>query len=425
MHILANALPGFRDLRGPVVAGYLWALFAWLIVEPDFTTKPGDPLGGSLYELGHAVGGVGTAIALSVAAYLVGSVSQVLSTGLRATWSGILKQAWYWLPRGLDDAIGMPGSPEPPEGEEISALAERASIAMASTSKPVSDPDQEVDVSEVAGRAYAEARAELALPATVLVGKEPELFAEVDRLRGEGDLRLAAVPPLVAIFVALTVLTGSWWWLVALIPLIALLDQGVRRLQSSRQLVADAKARGLVPSPALQRLKNWVEAVEARPDSPPPPPWHGAQMRRRRTLSPNERRRRLRLTTAPSLEERREKEEVLRTLSAEAVDALNSFAGDELSYAGTDISVGLSPVHPGTPELVELGLVAAAADSGPHPRVREEEDPLLILTDEGILVARLLTNPARGGDLVEAEHGWLGQAGDPSLGDTSRQPQEP
>jgi hypothetical protein len=51
MQILSSALPGFRDLRGPVIAGYMWLVFVWLLVEPDLDNRPENQLGGSLYDL--------------------------------------------------------------------------------------------------------------------------------------------------------------------------------------------------------------------------------------------------------------------------------------------------------------------------------------------------------------------------------------
>jgi hypothetical protein len=79
MAILSNALPGFRDLRAPLVAGYCWLLFAWLVVEPHLPVREATGLLDSLLDLSGAVGKVGTALAVSVAAYLIGSVSGSVS----------------------------------------------------------------------------------------------------------------------------------------------------------------------------------------------------------------------------------------------------------------------------------------------------------------------------------------------------------
>jgi len=45
---------------------------------------------------------------------------------------------------------------------------------------------------------------DLELPETLLVGGDPQLFAEADRLKAERELRLAVVPPLSAIAIFLT-----------------------------------------------------------------------------------------------------------------------------------------------------------------------------------------------------------------------------
>lgn len=44
---------------------------------------------------------------------------------------------------------------------------------------------------------------DLELPANLLLGQNPELFSEADRLNAESQFRLAVVPPLLAI-------TASW-----------------------------------------------------------------------------------------------------------------------------------------------------------------------------------------------------------------------
>jgi len=388
MQILANALPGFRDLRAPVVAGYTWLIFAWLLVQPDLSVRPSDDVGGALYDLGQHVGHISVAIGISVAAYFVGSLSQTLSSGLRTAWTRLLQQVWYALPSGLDDAIGIAGSPEPPEAEEISQIAERTNTMLA-----VAPPEawREVDIPDVdavANRAYSEARAELALPATLLVGKEPELFAEVDRLRSEGELRLAVIPPFVGLLVLLAC-NASAWYLVALGPVLALLDQGVRRMNSSRQLVADAKARGLVPSQALQRFRSWADAVESKPESPPPPPWRVRMRQTRRVLDDEERWRVEQLSTIPQDDLSRDLA-TLNALPTEAREALRRYAEDELRYAGSDTIVGIA--FPPSGMEASRALIQVLADDGLiAPRSPDSE--LWKLTDHGVVVARLLTAP--------------------------------
>lgn len=376
MQILSNALPGFRDIRAPAVAGYLWLLVAWMAWQPDLSKRPKDDFAASVYELGEQIGRVGIVIGLSVAAYLVGSVSQVLANALRAAWTFLLSELWLYLPVGIDRVVGTAPAYRAPEEEEIVQLANRAINASAAAS-PHRSEAVDIDIEGVADRAIVEARAELSFPATVLVGKEPEIFAEVDRLRSEGEFRVAAVPPLIALVLVTVASTGSRWYFAALVPVLALLDQGVRRLRNSRELVADAKARGLVPSLALERFRNWTEAIEAKPDAPPQAPWRPRERQRRRPLT-DEEALRIEKLSAPTDQVTHDDIQLFETLSDDAAEALNYAADDELRYAGTDTAVGLTAIHPGIDELLEHGLVHQASD-----------DSLLTLTHRGIALARL------------------------------------
>ena len=72
--MLANLLPGIRDVRAPLAAGYLWLLAAYVAFEPKFRGKPrGVWL--TLSNLRHTFSTVGLGIAVSFAAYLVGAIS--------------------------------------------------------------------------------------------------------------------------------------------------------------------------------------------------------------------------------------------------------------------------------------------------------------------------------------------------------------
>jgi hypothetical protein len=56
---------------------------------------------------------------------------------------------------------------------------------------------------------------ELELPATLLLGKDPDpqLVSEADRLKAERELRLAVVPRYLLIFGYLGLNQSCWWWL--------------------------------------------------------------------------------------------------------------------------------------------------------------------------------------------------------------------
>jgi hypothetical protein len=249
MQVLSNALPGFRDLRAPVIAGYVWLLLGWLIVRPDLSQDPSGAVESSLFALAAEVGTVGTAVAVSVGAYLLGAISQELSQMLLERPSrreGVVERSR--LGKQMKDlyAHGTRSieSQQDKEREDIDAdLAEL-------------DTQYKATATAVAG--------ELDLPATLLVGDNQSLFAEVDRLRAEGELRLSVVLPL-ATLIAYLFGTTNRLWVVAGIGVGLLFLQGSRRKAESQEMVAEAMAQGLIQSGALERFKARVEAIPSGP----------------------------------------------------------------------------------------------------------------------------------------------------------------
>jgi hypothetical protein len=83
--VLANLLPGIRELRAPLACGYLWLITLWIIFFPRLPQSGDQAKGGlgSLYELGSAITNVGVGVAISFAAYVVGLLSNGLSAPRR------------------------------------------------------------------------------------------------------------------------------------------------------------------------------------------------------------------------------------------------------------------------------------------------------------------------------------------------------
>jgi hypothetical protein len=81
--VLASLLPGIRDLRAPLAAGYMWLLAGWLLFHSRIPSRD-EATGGidALYALENATTSVGLAVALSFLAYLIGSLSQAVSDWL-------------------------------------------------------------------------------------------------------------------------------------------------------------------------------------------------------------------------------------------------------------------------------------------------------------------------------------------------------
>jgi hypothetical protein len=122
----------------------------------------------------------------------------------------------------------------------------------------VIDPDHEVAQKSIeSGKALAR---ETSLPATLLLGKDPELFTEADRLKSEGQLRFAVVPPLAVIVIYLAETVAPAWWL-GLVPVVVLWIQGHSRNYDYESLMYGAIQLGHLHSPALEDLKAWVDEI--------------------------------------------------------------------------------------------------------------------------------------------------------------------
>jgi hypothetical protein len=78
--MLANLLPGLRDLRAPLSAGYLWLVTGWLYFAPQLPASAANSTGvmHDVYRVIEAASPAAIGVGLSFLAYLVG----ILSTGL-------------------------------------------------------------------------------------------------------------------------------------------------------------------------------------------------------------------------------------------------------------------------------------------------------------------------------------------------------
>ena len=246
MQILASALPGFRDLRAPLIAGYLWLVFVWIWIKPDIHKRPTNEVAAAVYDLAKDVGPIWIGLGVGVAAYLIGAVSQALSPIIgHKVWPIILHKMLSAVCPRLAENIAIPGSDLVRQYEE--------------------DAKRKASVTEVREHVSVACRGldkELELPATLLLGKEPDpqLFSEADRLQAERELRLAVVPPLLFIAVFLGWNQSCWWWW-ALIAVAVLLWQGHSRNLRFRSLMIDALDRGFGRSRSIEKLKGWVEGL--------------------------------------------------------------------------------------------------------------------------------------------------------------------
>ncbi len=73
--MLGQVLPGLREVRAPLAAGYVWLLFAWLVASHRVPSRVEDGPVARVYDLEPVVTAFGVAVVASVVAYIVGSIA--------------------------------------------------------------------------------------------------------------------------------------------------------------------------------------------------------------------------------------------------------------------------------------------------------------------------------------------------------------
>ncbi|HEX6153070.1 MAG TPA: hypothetical protein VFZ19_06050 [Solirubrobacterales bacterium] len=290
--ILNNLLPGLREIRAPLIAGYLWLIAAWFALEPLFPDdEPSSGIVASAIALHAAVPPLGVAVASTVVAFLIGSLSEALLAGLwrrEKGYGGILFTPPIG-PRGIQamQTVALR------EAEHISRTLQETGVSLSSA---LHEPLQSNDIPTVAGL-INESRVQVGnatgLPSTViperdavmymtvvirtaleeerdllatrLIGEESELFGSIDRLRAESNLRFEIGPPLIALTFVLLVRSCSLVWLLTLIAVAVLWRQGSVRYRESNDLLFDALFLNRVKSPTVERIRDELELYRQRP----------------------------------------------------------------------------------------------------------------------------------------------------------------
>jgi hypothetical protein len=298
--VFASLLPGLRDVRAPLAAGYLWLVVVWVVFEPAVPERAAaDGVMASLYRAGDVLSVLGLGIALSFAAYLLGSLSTSILTPLLR---GLFPLAWHVE----SDRFGRtaPRVPLSPQGraalnQVVRSGREQLTFSLALSGTDVdgfleTQPDATPQVEpsprrpvwrrapqrdrrrpavavggmqpqdRVARREGILARVVLrdldVVATTRLLGRDQELYSAVDRQRAEVEFRLAVIPPLLVLVISLGARSDPWllWLLVPLGAILAwgLFDSAVRSEREANEILLDSIADRRVQSPTLERLET-------------------------------------------------------------------------------------------------------------------------------------------------------------------------
>jgi hypothetical protein len=315
--MLTSLLPGIRNLRAPLAAGYLWLLALGLLLEPHIPDRANATgLIASLYRLSGALRPAGLLAVATFAAYLIGSLSMaLLTTPLRALAPARIEPeragTWNTLPRvslttlwqttrdarvRLEDILVLSDTnlgtelrrwidPRERSGGATTweRLRDRISRLLGilrfrrrgatpsgpeSTATSTTPPPTAAEQEEVLFRALVD---DLGVVTTTrLLGRDPELYSAIDRSRAEAEFRFAIIPALFTTGVALGGRAGGGGTVVALATLAALAFalglfwDAIRHQRDAYALLVDALADGRVTLPTLDRLQARAQERASR-----------------------------------------------------------------------------------------------------------------------------------------------------------------
>lgn len=293
MGFLSSLLPGFRHLRAPLVAGFLWLIAAWVIFYGDLDKETERGPGfGALEALRDQTSGVGFAIAIGFIAYVAGALSESLTTPLGL----FIDRRGRWNVTEAEQVIHVPPGISIRGFGHLSSLVQRAERDTRRTLGLAPDLPDDGDAEPrysrwliengfaffhpdrtgrrsawtelVVGKIVAD---DLTLVHRRLAGAQAtqELFAEIDRTRSEAELRLAIWLPLAVLIVAFAVSEWGWWGFLSILPAVPvaylLAYQGARRLEEANDSIIDSvRTDGALPS--LELIRETAKQTGPLPD---------------------------------------------------------------------------------------------------------------------------------------------------------------
>jgi len=212
--VLASVLPGLRELRAPLAAGFLWLTVLWVILADEVPSS--DEATGALerlYRLEPVISDLGRAAVASVAAYLVGSIlidlqGQLGRVAIRVDVLGgrfyqrvPITDAGYRIRNGLLEERGWPGFTRPRHEESAAEVEQRADERAPYVAESSRWIDRNREVLK-----------------TRMLDVSPTLHTEVDRPDAEATFRMALWPPLALLVIYLAVSASAAWFAAVLIP---------------------------------------------------------------------------------------------------------------------------------------------------------------------------------------------------------------
>lgn len=314
--MLSSILPGVRHVRAPLAAGFVWLMALWFLFEPRWNQdKDAGGLLGSANRLMDTLNLLGQGVILSFVAYLLGSFSVLLfSRPIRSLFPTAIEPAPHLLDGlsqlgrvslsqvaidgrqrleaqlvlsgvGVDEVLGLT-APLPDSKDKIAPVPvprwkRMVEFIRAPTKQlrrriwddytgPSSNSPAPLTAEEWQERDIAK-RVLRDLPVVAnaqLLGPEPEVFSAVDRSQAEVEFRIALVPALLALSLAVAVVAAPDNVLVPVAAIIlgvlgagGLVLDAARQHRESNELILSLMEHGRITPPSVSRAESMAAGL--------------------------------------------------------------------------------------------------------------------------------------------------------------------
>jgi hypothetical protein len=247
--MLASILPGIRDLRAPLVAGYTCLVSLWLFIAPEAKAPSGDGGFALVYRLGQFVGRAGVIAAASVIAYFLGTLLQQAGQIFPTLWSRLAgRSSRVRVLYGRDPLLNL----IPPDimvqlGMETSRRLMRwlSRPPLFKVPEEILGPQRNKFRRMVReqffsrwdpAREFRRIVEEIPLISGRMRELAKERFDEFDRLRSEAEFREALTPAVALLTIALCYRWSLWW--ASMLLFVVWLQREAHRLRVQANTVA-------------------------------------------------------------------------------------------------------------------------------------------------------------------------------------------
>jgi hypothetical protein len=178
--LLTSVLPGLRELRTPLVTGYLWLVVTWVVVSNQVPrVRPTGAAQAALWDLGSMLGRPALIVGLTSIAYLVGALIELNPERL---WRYGGRPKWITLLLGNGRILQAVRRPA------LSATTQRDIVRVVLGQAEEVDPQKREEV-------FVRILTQIRQLAIRLQAQHPELYEKYDRLLTEARLRFNIAAP--------------------------------------------------------------------------------------------------------------------------------------------------------------------------------------------------------------------------------------